>query len=118
MSRFRYCLPLLVWLLLGALTASAQPRLLVLAHYMAWYQARPYSAAWGWHWTMNRFNPDVVSNGRRQIASHLYPAIGPYDSRDADVAEYHALLMKMSGLAGVIVDWYGASNVYDYPLIN
>lgn len=120
MSRSRFCFPLLVWVLLGARAApvAAQPRPLVLAHYMAWYQARPYSPAWGWHWTMNRFNPDVVSNGRRQIASHLYPAIGPYDSRDPDVAEYHALLMKMSGLDGVIVDWYGASNVYDYPLLN
>lgn len=92
------------------------PRLL--AHYMAWYQAPPYGSAWGWHWTMNRFDPSVQVGGRRQIASHTYPAIGPYDSRDPNVAEYHALLMKVGGLDGIVVDWYGASGAYDYPLIN
>src|SRR5579859_1780268 len=80
----------------------------VLAHYMPWYVAPPYSGNWGWHWTMNHFNPTTyASSGERQIASWYYPAIGPYDSADPAVLEYHVALMKLAGLDGVIVDWYG-----------
>lgn len=91
----------------------------VLVHYMPWYQAKPYASSWGWHWTMNHFNPDRPdAEGRRPISSHFYPSIGPYDSRDPDVLEYHTLLMKVSGIDGVIVDWYGTANLYDYPMLH
>ena len=97
--------------------ASSHPRILV--HYMPWYQAKPFAPNWGWHWTMDHFNPDVLDmDDRRQIASHSYPLIGPYDSRDEDVIEYHALLMKVAGIDGVIVDWYGTSGLFDYPEIH
>jgi hypothetical protein len=76
-------------------------------HYMAWFQAKPVNGAWGWHWTMNAENPDLVTNGQRQIASQFYPSIGPYDSSDPDVLEYHVLLMKYAGIRGALVDWYG-----------
>ncbi len=76
-------------------------------HYMAWFQGKPVSSTWGWHWTMNAENPDLVVNGQRQIASQLYPSIGPYDSSDPDLLEYHVLLMKYSGIRGAFVDWYG-----------
>ena len=47
----------------------------VLAHYMPWYVAKPYSDDWGWHWTMNHFNPDVIdASGERQITSPASPA--------------------------------------------
>ncbi|MBL6714716.1 MAG: hypothetical protein ISQ07_15200, partial [Pirellulales bacterium] len=55
----------------------------ILAHVMPWYAAKPISGSWGWHWTMNHFDPERVTNGRREIASALYPVIGPYDSSDA-----------------------------------
>src|SRR5438105_4887827 len=29
----------------------------VMVHYMPWFVSRPYSGSWGWHWTMNHFNP-------------------------------------------------------------
>jgi len=90
----------------------------IMAHYMPWYAAKPVSSAWGWHWTMNHFNPDVISNGQRQIASQFYPSIGPYDSSDPVVLEYHTLLMKLAGIDGVIVDWYGSQNYNDYPFVN
>ena len=97
--------------------ASQAPRILV--HYMPWYQAKPFAPTWGWHWTMDHFNPDVLDmSDRREIASHFYPLIGPYDSRDEDVIEYHVLLMKVAGIDGVIVDWYGTSGLFDYPLIH
>jgi hypothetical protein len=38
---------------------------------------------------------------RRDIASAYYPAIGPYDMTDPDVAEYHCQLMKMAGIDGI-----------------
>jgi hypothetical protein len=82
----------------------------VYAHYMPWFQSPTTLGAnnWGYHWKMNNRNPNVIgANGQRQIASHYYPLIGPYDSNDSDVIEYHMLLMKVSGVDGVIVDWYG-----------
>ena len=91
---------------------------LVLAHYMPWYTARPYSDQWGWHWTMNHFDPEKQSGGKREIASKFYPLIGPYDSGDPDVLEYHLLLMKMAGIDGVIVDWYGLTDFRDYAILH
>jgi hypothetical protein len=91
---------------------------MVMAHYMPWYQSPAVSGYWGWHWTMNHFNPEKMdSDGLREIASHHYPLVGPYDSRDEGILEYHTLLMKLSGLDGVIVDWYGMENFWDYGVI-
>lgn len=82
----------------------------VYMHYMPWFEtpATMGGSNWGWHWTMNNKNPNIVdSQGRRQIASHYYPQIGTYASRDADVIEYHMLLMKYSGVDGLMINWYG-----------
>jgi hypothetical protein len=82
---------------------------------MPWFQT-PASlggtggSSWGWHWTMNTRNPNIVDpNGQREIASNYYPLIGPYDSSDPYVIEYHMLLMKLSGVDGTILDWYGSA---------
>lgn len=91
---------------------------LILAHYMPWYVAKPHSQVWGWHWTMNHFDPEQEKNGKRQIASHFYPLIGPYDSGDPAVVEYHLLLMKLAGIDGVIVDWYGLQDFRDYAILH
>lgn len=99
------------------LQASENP--LFLAHYMAWYQTPDTSGYWGWHWTMDHFNPNGVDeNGRPDIASHYLPLTGPYDSSDEAVLEYQVLLMKISGIDGVIVDWYGNHDFRDYAVIN
>jgi hypothetical protein len=91
----------------------------VMVYYMPWYTAKPYRDGWGWHWTMNHFDPDRVNaSGEREIASWYYPLIGPYDSSDPAVLEYHVLLMKLAGVDGVIVDWYGSVNFLDYGLNN
>jgi hypothetical protein len=98
--------------------AGAQPKQ-VMVHYMPWFQAPNISGAWGYHWTYNTyFNPNIITNGERQIASWYYPLIGPYDSLDPVVLEYHVLLMKLGGIDGVIVDWYGPDNYYDYGINN
>ena len=91
----------------------------VFVHYMAWFEDKTTSGTgtWGQHWTMANQNPDIITNGRRQIASFFYPMIGPYASSDRDVIDYHLLLMKYAGIDGVVVDWYGVHNVLDYPLV-
>lgn len=87
------------------------------AHYMPWFEtpATSNDKKWGQHWTMATCNPEQKdNNGQRQIASHYYPLIGPYASSDAVVLNYHLLLMKYSGIDGVMVDWYGTQDKYDY----
>jgi hypothetical protein len=91
----------------------------IMVYYMPWFTAKPYSASWGWHWTMDHFSPDTLNaSGERQIASWYYPLIGPYDSSDPAVLEYHVLLMKLAGVDGVVVDWYGSANFLDYGINN
>lgn len=100
-------------------TEAGATRPLMLVHYMPWYQTPSGSGVWGWHWTMDHFNPNNIdADGRAAIASHLYPLIGPYDSRDADVLAYQVALMKLGGIDGVIVDWYGFENDRDYAILN
>lgn len=122
----RFAMLLAVLLMVGIMPAVAQDeeagvsRLLLLAHYMPWYQTPEIHGNWGWHWTMEHFNPNVKDeNGRREIASHYMPLTGAYDSSDPDLLEYQVLLMKQSGIDGVIVDWYGIEQGFrDYGIIN
>lgn len=96
-----------------------EQRPLLMAHYMPWYQTPDVSGYWGWHWTMNHFDPaQTDANGRPQIASHTMPLTGPYDSMDDAVLEYQVALMKLSGIDGVIVDWYGIEDFWDYGVLN
>lgn len=80
-------------------------------HYMPWFDTPSVlgSDNWGLHWTgSGARDPNVIdSEGKRQIASNYYPKIGPYQSSDPDVIEYHMLLMKMAGVEGILIDWYG-----------
>jgi len=82
----------------------------VYMHYMPWFDTQDYNTNWGIHWTMANKNPNIIVDdvtGEREIASHFYPLIGAYDSQDPDVIEYHLLLMKYSGVDGVLINWYG-----------
>src|SRR4051812_25862406 len=108
----------LAFLFLQTLGAFAGPKP-IMVYYMPWFVAKPFSSSWGWHWTMNHYNPEVINaSGARQVASWYYPLIGPYDSADPVVLEYHVLLMKLGGVDGVIVDWYGPDNYNDYAVNN
>lgn len=110
---------LLALLLPGTAAMAQDEPPVVVVHYMPWFQTPAVSGYWGWHWTMNHFDPaQTDAEGRRAIASHLYPAIGPYDSRDPAVLEYHALLLRVAGVNGAVADWYGTGALYDYPLID
>ena len=67
---------------------------------------------------MNHFDPERVVNGERELASHYRPLIGPYDSGDPHVLEYHLLLMRLAGIDGVIIDWYGLEDFRDYATLH
>ena len=86
----------------------------VYAHYMPWFESKEVNGKWGIHWTMATRDPENIVDGKREIASHFYPLIGPYSSIDPDVIEYHLLLMKLCGIDGVLIDWYGSYEVSDY----
>lgn len=104
--------------LLESVHAQETTRPIILAHYMPWYEAKPAGNRWGWHWTMDHFDPAQRTQGRREVASKYYPLIGPYDSGDADVLEFHLLTMHVAGIDGVIVDWYGLTGFRDYGLLH
>ncbi|MDF1861023.1 MAG: carboxylesterase family protein [Verrucomicrobiales bacterium] len=90
----------------------------VLVHFMPWYSVSA-EGNWGWHWTMNHFDPHEIRwDGRRKIASHDYPLIGPYDSGNEEVLQCQILQMKFAGIDGVIIDWYGMDQENDYPMIH
>jgi len=59
-------------------------------------------------------------NGCRRPGNRLVvlPSDRTYDSADPAVLEYHVLLMKLAGIDGVIVDWFGSADYYDYATIN
>src|SRR5882757_8902447 len=59
----------------------------IYAHLMPWFETP------GYHWDM--------------VGRHYNPQIGPYHSGDYKVIEYQLLLMKYSGIDGVIIDWPG-----------
>ena len=110
----------------------------VYIHYMPWFSAPENPGPlpsnfgngntgtynkWGQHWSHVDNNikyPDsliTVTNylgasvQTRDICAHYHPLIGPYDGQDPVVLEYHLLLMKLSGIDGVIIDWYGQGGI-------
>jgi hypothetical protein len=87
----------------------------IFMHFLPWFETPDSKGAWGFHWKMNTQNPDIIVNGQRQIASYYYPQTGPYYSSDPDIIEYQLLLMKYSGVDGVMVDWPGTRVLNDYP---
>ncbi len=99
--------------------AASQAKRLLMTHYMPWFVAKPFSPQWGWHWTMNHYDPNSSSaSGQPEIASRYSPLIGPYDSDDPDVLRCQVMLMKLAGIDGVIVDWYGNDEFADYGVNN
>ena len=127
MTLARAFLPALLLALLMSRALAAQPSAgkpppphkprYLMAHYMPWFEANPTSGRWGWHWTMNHYQPDNVTDGRRETASHDYPLMGLYDSGDPDALDCHVLLMKLAGMDGVLIDWYGTDDYLDYGLL-
>jgi hypothetical protein len=83
----------------------------VYAHFLTWFKTKEFSGEWEmWKsdYKQAPHNPDkIFANGKRDLAVTSYPLTGAYDSCDADIMEYQFLLMKLSGIDGIIVDWDG-----------
>ena len=96
-----------------AVSKSATKR--VFAHILPWFETPvTNNGFWGEHWTMANQNPNIInSNGEDQIASWYYPLIGPYASADTNVIDYQLLLMKLSGIDGLFIDWPGTIGTND-----
>ncbi len=64
------------------------------------------------------FSGDLYLNGDiKDIASTYYPAIGPYDVSDEDVAEYHVLLAKAAGIDGFMAEFTMGQEAYLLNLV-
>ena len=100
------------WLLCSCATPPPD-RPLVLVHVMPWFESKPVSGRWGWHWTMGKTDAD---NG--ELASHARPTLGAYDSSDPAVIATQIALMKASGVDGAIIDWNGPEGFADYEMIH
>jgi len=103
---------------------TAKPKIYV--HMMPWFETREtntqpeHYGEWGIHYTMSNKNPDKIIDsvtGRREVAMYYYPLTGPYASGDKVIIEYQLLLMKLSGIDGVFIDWAPIINTNDYPLM-
>ena len=98
----------------------------IFAHYMPWFESPQYAeypniqfGNWGSHWTMSNQNPENIDTiGKREIASHFYPLIGPYDNGEDNYLEYAVVCMKLSGLDGIFIDYAGITEVYDWSLLH
>jgi hypothetical protein len=93
----------------------------VFAHFLPWFETPVTSSndTWGEHWTLNGGNPPAT------IGSHYYPlntlyysngayVPGPYGTSDTTVIDYQLLLMKLSGIDGIFIDWPGTTSYADY----
>jgi hypothetical protein len=103
-----------------AVTKTTSQRVFV--HLVPWFETpATNSGNWGIHWTMANEKPNIMTNGYRQIATKYYPLTGPYASGDTTIIDYELLLMKLSGVDGVLIDWPGTGTnnglSNDLPLI-
>lgn len=83
------------------------------AHYMPWFVSPSASGVWN-HWTMSA---NALRSDKSNLASHYEPLTGCYASDDEAVLDYQCLLMKYSGLDGVIIDYMGESGKNDFATI-
>ncbi len=84
----------------------------LIAHYMPWFATPhgPSDDAWRhWEWSgQGARDPESRrADGRRDIASTVYPLIGPYDSSSPAVIRYHLATAKAAGIQGLALIWYG-----------
>ncbi|MEI8340517.1 MAG: hypothetical protein WCH43_03150 [Verrucomicrobiota bacterium] len=94
---------------------------ILMMHYMPWFKSPAIRGEWSNHWAGNRaeHHPGQIgADGLPDLWSNYHPLIGPYDSSDPDLLECHLLEMKLAGINGVLVDWYGISHTDDYPEIH
>jgi hypothetical protein len=85
----------------------------VIGEYHNWYSIGPEWIHWSWHGPGPKRDPERIVNGRRELASAHYPLVGPYDSRDERLIEYHIKIAKAAGVDAFAIDWYGPNSFED-----
>jgi hypothetical protein len=92
---------------------------LLLAFHYVWYGS-PWGPAGAWrHWTGGhepRYNPDLVFGGRRMLDAPHYPLDGAYDSLDPVVIRRQLHELRLAGVNGSIVSWWGVGDYSDRVL--
>ena len=107
-------------------TPNAAPHLRdidVLCHYMTWFSRAEVDGEtryehWGWQGNGPHHDPRQITGSWRDIASVDYPRIGPYDSNDPDVIDYHILTAQAAGIQCFVVDWYGPDSHVNKSLLS
>eukprot|EP01084_Bolivina_argentea_P083088 150452_1 len=79
---------------------SVKCKPLLFIHYMPWFQY-PSNA---YHWPP-------------KAGTYYLPIIGVYSSQNITVIDWQISLMEYIGVDGIIIDWYGTSNMNDYPFV-
>mmetsp|Transcript_26490 Transcript_26490/g.61796 ORF Transcript_26490/g.61796 Transcript_26490/m.61796 type:complete len:818 (-) Transcript_26490:238-2691(-) len=85
----------------------------VFMHVMPWFVYNKQAGTGGSHWVMN--TPADDFKRKHEAAAHTKPALGPYDSGDVDYIDYQVNLWRQMGLDGIIINWYGTLNLWDFP---
>lgn len=94
----------------------------LLCHYMPWFSGGSSATAPAHAWEHWKLGPDSGhphdperrgADGRRDIASLLYPLIGPYNSGSRAVIRYHLRTAQAAGIQGFLVDWNGPGTYSD-----
>ena len=110
MARLRPLVLIAFLALLGGATgaaASSRPRAAIF--YYPWYGTAARDGAY-LHWQQNGRRPPL------DLASHYYPARGPYSSGDPKVLRAQMRDIARAGVPEVVVSWWGWGSIEDVRL--
>jgi hypothetical protein len=84
---------------------------LLLADYYVWYRAGNHPRYPWSNWTYpsaaeNRLAQQMQRPGEPAMASASRPLVEPYDSADAEVAQWHVRLAQAAGIDAFLVSWW------------
>ena len=109
MARLRLLVLLALLGLVTAGAAHAAPRPVAAIFYYPWYGTAARDGAY-LHWEQNGRRPPL------DLASHYYPARGPYSSGDPKVLRAQMRDIARAGVREVVVSWWGWGSIEDERL--
>jgi glycoprotein endo-alpha-1,2-mannosidase len=109
MARLRPLVLLPLVALVAAGAARAAPRPTAAIFYYPWYGSEARDGAY-LHWEQNGRRPPL------DLASHYYPARGPYSSGDPKVLRAQMRDIARAGIRQVVTSWWGWGSIEDVRL--